>query len=68
MDSNLRKRSIILNPHEVRDETVAALEAEIREQAHGDFDNIETIQTVVLDTDSGLDSHATIFVEGDNNE
>jgi hypothetical protein len=65
MTDIFRKRVIDLNPAQVRDETLAALEDEIRRQAEDieDDTNMVTIDTLVIDTrtDGGLDSHATVF-------
>lgn len=58
-----RKRVIDLDPYEVRDETLAALKEEIHAQANVRIDDIDIVDTLVLDSkrDGGLDSHATIF-------
>jgi hypothetical protein len=63
MVNNFRKRVIDLDPFEVEDETLAALEAEIRKQHDDELDSIENVSVFVLDTnaDGGLDSHATVF-------
>lgn len=63
MTDILNKQVITLNPHEVRDETLAVLEDELRRQADQDIEDIKIMQTIVIDanTDGGLDSHATIF-------
>lgn len=72
MQSNFKKRVIHLDPHEVQDETLAALEAEIRDQTDDELGEIESIDTVVLDSNTdlgGLDSHATVFTKiNDNHE
>lgn len=64
MDNSIQRHKIDLNPTAVRDETVAALEDEIREQAEDDLGTILSVSVVVLDSDTeALDSHAIVFTE-----
>lgn len=66
METNdLEKRVIDLDPFEVRDETLDAIETEIRKQTDNDLDHIERFDVLVLDgrPNGGLDSHATIFID-----
>lgn len=58
------KRVIHLSPFTVQDETLAALEDEIKVQASDDITNIEAIDKFVLDsnTNGGLDSHAAVLI------
>lgn len=62
------KRVIDLDPHAVDDETLAAIETEIRRQSDDDLNEIEIFDVLVLDgrPDGGLDSHATIFTRSAN--
>ena len=68
MTDILRQQTIHLNPSQVADEHLAALEALI--DAHHDTDiDIAQISTLVLDTDpDGLDSHATILYHAGGEE
>jgi hypothetical protein len=63
----LNSQVIDLNPHEVTDETLAALTEEAQTQADGDLNDIKSISKVVIDTneDGGLDSHMTVITEAD---
>ena len=63
MTEILTKRVISLDPFKVKDETLAALESEIKSQANDDLPDIDQISSIVIDAkqDGGLDSHATIF-------
>lgn len=62
--NRLDKRVISLDASAVRDETLAALETEIRDQHDDELPDIELFHVLVLDArpDAGLDSHATVFV------
>jgi hypothetical protein len=63
--SNLQRRVIEVDPYEVSDETLDALEHELIDQSDITPDmNIELVNSFVLDArpDGGLDSHATVFV------
>jgi hypothetical protein len=70
MTEILTKRVISLDPFEVQDETLAALESEIKSQANDDLPDIEQISSIVIDAkqDGGLDSHATIFLSLDGGD
>ena len=63
--NNHEKRVIDLDPYAVTDETLDALESEIRRQTDHDLDTIELFHVFVLDArpDDGLDSHATVFTD-----
>lgn len=64
MTNNYRKRVIDLDPHDVREETLAELKEEVHAQSDDDLDDIEFIDTIVFDTteDGGLNSHAAVFM------
>lgn len=70
MTEILNKRVISLDPFEVQDETLAALESEIKSQANDDCPDIEQISSIVIDSkqDGGLDSHATIFTSSNGGD
>lgn len=66
MDTSPQRRVIDLDPVAVQDDTLAALDAEIRNQSTADVTDVDitAIATLVLDSDSdGLDSHAVIFTD-----
>lgn len=62
------KRVIDLNPHEIGDETLAALKAEVQQQADTELDTIEMLPTFVLSGDDGLNSHAVAFTLPDDTD
>jgi len=69
MDSlDLTRETVEINPYEVGDECVSVLRDLIVEQSNEiEHDDIETIETLVLDGSSGgLTSHANIFINTDN--
>jgi len=70
MTEILTKRVISLDPFKVQDETLAALESEIKSQANDEPPDIEQISSIVIDAkqDGGLDSHATIFTSSGGDE
>jgi len=68
MTDILRQQTIHLNPTEVKDDHLSALNELINDNTDTDID-IEQISTFVLDSDpTGLDSHATILYNEGGNE
>ena len=61
-----QKRVVSLDPYEVQDETLAALKREICEQSDYELDDIDLLDTLVLDSkgEDGLESHAVFFSKG----